>query len=41
MYNRLYDYVTINNILLNKQFGFGAGLSPEHALTNWPDRWFF
>ena len=32
MYNRLYDYFTANSILFNKQFGFGAGHSTEHAL---------
>ena len=31
MYNRLYDYFTVNNILFNKQFGFRAGHSAEHA----------
>ena len=32
IYNRLYDYLTVNNILLIKQFGLGAGHSPVHAL---------
>ena len=32
MYNRLYAYLAENNILFNKQFGFGAGHSTEHAL---------
>ena len=32
LYNRLYDYLTVNNILLIKQFGLGAGHSTEHAL---------
>ena len=32
MYNRLYSYLTENNILFNKQFGFQAGHSTEHAL---------
>ena len=31
MYNRLYSYLTENNILF-KQFGFWAGHSTEHAL---------
>ena len=32
MYNRLYAYLAENNILFNKQFGFRAGHSTEHAL---------
>ena len=32
MGNRLYSYLTENNILFNKQFGFRAGHSTEHAL---------
>ena len=32
MYNRLYTYLTENNILLNKQCGFRAGHSNEHVL---------
>ena len=32
MYNRLYSYLTENNILFTKQFGFRAGHSTEHAL---------
>ena len=32
MHNRLYDYFTVNNILFNKQVGFGAGHSTEYAL---------
>ena len=32
MDNRLYSYLTENNILFNKQFGFRAGHSTEHAL---------
>ena len=31
-YNRLYSYLTENNILFNKQFGFRAGHSTENAL---------
>ena len=30
MYNRLYSYLTENNSLFNKQFGFRAGNSTEH-----------
>ena len=32
MYNRLYDYLTKNNILFKKQFGFQKNHSTEHAL---------
>ena len=32
MYNRLYSYLTENNILLNKLCGFQAGHSNEHVL---------
>ena len=32
MYNRLYTYLAENNILFNKQFGFRASHSTEHAL---------
>ena len=32
MYNRLYDYLTQNNILYKKQFGFQRKHSTEHAL---------
>ena len=32
MHDRLYDYFTVNNILFNKQVGFGAGHSTEYAL---------
>ena len=38
MYNRLYDYFTANSILLNKQFGFRAGHSTEHALLELIDQ---
>ena len=31
MYNRLYTYLVDNNTLFNKQFGFRAGRSTEHA----------
>ena len=31
MYNRLYKYITDNNILYKKQFGFQTGHSTEHA----------
>ena len=32
MYNRLYDYLTKNDILFKKQFGFQKNHSTEHAL---------
>ena len=32
MDNRLYDDLTVNNILFSKQFEFRAGSSTEHAL---------
>ena len=38
MYNRLYGYLTENNILFNKQFGFRAGNSSEHALLELVDQ---
>ena len=38
MYNRLYSYLTENNILLNKQLGFRAGHSTEHALLELVDQ---
>ena len=38
MYKRLYDYFTVNNILFNKQFGFRAGHSTEHALLELIDQ---
>ena len=38
MYNRLYSYLTENNILFNKQFGFQAGHSTDHALLELVDR---
>ena len=38
MYNRLYDYFTANSILFNKQFGFRAGHSTEHALLELIDQ---
>ena len=38
MYNRLYAYVAENNILFNKQFGFRAGHSTEHALLELIDQ---
>ena len=33
MYNRLYEYVTKNNLLFDEQFGFKKGHSTEHILT--------
>ena len=38
MYNKLYSYLTENNILFNKQFGFRAGHSTEHALLELVDQ---
>ena len=38
MYNRLYSYLTENNVLFNKQFGFQAGHSTEHALLELVDQ---
>ena len=32
MYNRLYKYLTENNLLYCKQFVFRKGHSPEHAI---------
>ena len=32
MYNRLYKYLTENNLLYCKQFGLQKGHSPEHAI---------
>ena len=32
MSNRLYKYLTENNLLYCKQFGFQKGHSPEHAI---------
>ena len=32
MYNRLYKYLTENNLLYCKQFGFQKGYSPERAV---------
>ena len=38
MYNKLYTYLAENNILFNKQFGFRAGHSTEHALLELIDQ---
>ena len=38
MYNRLYDYFTASSILFNKQFGFRACNSTEHALLELIDQ---
>ena len=38
MYNRLYSYLTENNILFNKQFGFQADHSTKHALLELVDQ---
>ena len=32
MYNRLFKYLTTNEILYKKQFGFQEGHSTEHAI---------
>ncbi|XP_065680637.1 uncharacterized protein LOC136094560 [Hydra vulgaris] len=34
MYNRLYSYLNVNNILYHKQFGFKSGHSTDHAITH-------
>ena len=38
MYNRLYSYLTENNILFHKQYGSRAGHSTEHALLELVDQ---
>ena len=38
LYNRLYNYFTANNNLFNKQIGFRAGHSIEHALLELIDQ---
>ena len=38
MYNRLYKYLTDNNILYKKQFGFQEGHSTEQAIVQLVDR---
>ena len=38
LYNRLYDYITVNNILFNEQFGFWAGHSTQHVLLELIDQ---
>ena len=38
MYNRLYDYLTVNNILFHKQFRFRSGHSTEQALLELIDQ---
>ena len=38
MYSRLYSYLTENNILFNKQFGFRASHSTEYALLELVDQ---
>ena len=38
MYNRLYEYLTKNNLLFDKQFGFTKGHSTEHALIELVNR---
>ena len=38
MYNRLYKYLTDNNILYEKQFGFETGHPIEHAIIQLADQ---
>ena len=38
MYNRLYNYLNENEILNDKQFGFRAGHSTEHAILELIDQ---
>ena len=38
MYKRLHDYLTKNNLLFDKQFGFRKGHSTEHALIELVNR---
>ena len=38
MYNRLYEYLTKNNQLFDKQFGFRTGHLTEHALIELVNR---
>ena len=38
MYNKLCDYLTVSNILFNKQFGLRAGHSMKHVLLELIDQ---
>ena len=38
MYNRLYKYLSDNNILYRKQFGFQENHSTEHAIMQLADQ---
>ena len=38
MYNRLFLYLTENNLLYNKQFGFQKGHSTDHAIVQLADQ---
>ena len=38
MYNRLYLYLTENNLLYNKQFGFQKGHFTDHAIVQLADQ---
>ena len=38
MYNSLYKYLTENNLLYSKQFGFQKGRFPEHAILRLLER---
>ena len=37
IYNRLYNYFSVNNLLSSSQFGFRSGASTEHALLKFSD----
>ena len=38
IYNRLYKYLTTEELLYSKQFGFQTGLSTEHAIVKLVDQ---
>ena len=38
MYNRVYKYLTKNNLIYNKQFGFQSNSSTEHAILELSDK---
>ena len=38
MYKRLYKYLTTENLLYSKQFGFQTGLSTEHTIVKLVDQ---
>ena len=37
MYNRVYNYLTKNNLIFKKQFGFQVNNSTEHAILELSD----